>query len=167
MIMQKTIINQYSLFQPVEPALNPCVYYLSVRGFDRLINLATFIIAGKSEAEKSDQFCGTVDNIPFCYTFCKSLRPGAVTNNPTDLVCIVYNNGYPPKPNLLPEDIESIPLAFPPSHSSVKCGQYFLLWNININFKFCNVYSAVPASITNNYQSSSRILLLRTFWNIN
>jgi len=113
--------------KPVEPALNPCFFYLSVRGFDRLFTFATLLIYGKSESEESDKFCGTVEGLTFCYTWCPSLEPGATTTNPTDIVCIVYNNGYPPNPNLLPSEIDSLSLVSLPSDSNVNdsfiCGK--------------------------------------------
>ena len=103
----------------MDPVLDPCFYYLSVRGFDRVVNLARLLVFGRSKVDTSDQFCGTAGGIRYCYTYCTALRPGAATTNPTDLACIIYNNGYPPKPGILPADIDSIPLAYLPSDPKV------------------------------------------------
>ena len=105
------------MLQPVDPPLNPCFYYLSVRGLDRLLTPARFFILGKPVV--TNLWCGTAGLIRFCYTFCTSLGPGAATTNPTDLVCLVYNNGYPPKPALLPSDIDTIPLVSRPTDPEV------------------------------------------------
>ena len=110
-------MSDYILFQPANPPLNPCFYYLGVRGFDRLVSLFRLTFEGRQRASK--EYCGTSGGFRFCYTMCVALRPGAATTTATDLACIIYNNGYPPKPALLPSDIESIPLAFLPTATNV------------------------------------------------
>ena len=98
--------------------MNPCFYYLSTSGFDRILSLARLFVFGRPAVENS--FCGTAGGVRYCYTFCTALRPGAAAPNPTDIVCIIYNNGYPPKPGLLPSDIDSIPLVYLPTDPRVK-----------------------------------------------
>ena len=147
--------------------LNPCFYYLSARGLDRLLTLVRTILLGKPVV--TNLWCGTASGVRFCYTTCTALRPGAAIPNPTDLVCLVYNNGYPPKPALLPSDIDTIPLVYLPTDPAVKdsffCGtvtsdsnnvrciepcteQQPVATNSVPKFCYCEIFASVSESIT-------------------
>jgi hypothetical protein len=87
--------------------LKPCFLFISSRGFDRIKVILRWIFGSHidSEFQGRNLFCGYVGVLRYCYTFCPSSHAGYVEKHPTDLACLVYDNGQPLMMSFLPEDI--------------------------------------------------------------
>ena len=105
----QTVVSSFDPGIVIKPDLNPCINYVSVRGFDRLLILSTLFYGSVYRKQsKREEYCGSVGVSQFCFAECPTTISGVVSRDPFQFACFVYNNGFPSKPSLLPSDVQDM-----------------------------------------------------------
>ena len=75
-----------------------------MRGYERFVTIIVKLFGGIGQVDDQDLFCGEAGGLKLCYTYCPSPKAGVVEKRSAELACLIYDNGNPPKPALLPQD---------------------------------------------------------------
>lgn len=105
------VITSFDQTAIMTPELNPCFYYISVRGFDRLLIISTILFGGFyhiANQDPDEQYCGSVGLQEYCFAPCPVTSEGTVTRSWAQFTCYVYNNGKPDQPGLTPLDVQNL-----------------------------------------------------------